>query len=1479
MKKTDQQSDSMRVRAKAESVLKTKKKKRIPPRSEAETAKLVHELEVNKLELELQNEELRLAKEQSEAAAMKYAELYDYAPSGYFTLSKQGIIVELNLRGADMLAQERAREKKRKFSSFVSRETKSTFNLFLEKIFTSKPLKNCEVILSVDGRNPMVVHMKGIAASNGTHCLLTAVDITERKNAEELLRVTEEKYQSIVEVTSDWIWEIDAEGKYCYCSDKVEQILGYTVAEMLGKSPFDVMPPDEQKRVGAIFEKIVQNKKTIIDLENWNVHKNGHLVCLLTNGFPLFDKSGNITGYRGVDKDITDRKKEETKIRQLSQAVEQSPAYVIITDVQGNIQYVNPKFSEVTGYSPDEVIGKTPRIFKSGETPAEEYKKLWNILTTGGIWHGEFHNKKKNGELFWESATISAIKNEQGITTNYLAVKEDITAQKHLQQRFALKSSLINSLFDSVPDLVFYKDLAGVYQGCNRSFAEYAGRSEEEIVGKTDYDIFDKETADSFRNRDRHMLKLLAPQQNEEWITCPDGRKKLVDTLKTPYWDENKKLIGVIGISRDITERRKTENQLRLSEERFRSIVEKMISVQTEKDITSIIAEGTRSLVTYDTLSIYVADHSAKKLYPINIDGPQWNATNLEDWTISIGDGIIGSIIASGKSELINDAHTDIRSVYPKGATMQKEQMIVHPLRAGNIVWGAFAINRMSEQKFTAEEFELTNFIATYASLAIDNISLIDRLRSTSSRLEKLIQNIQAGVLVEDETRHITLINKNFCTMFGIPVEPEHLIGADCSESAEQSKHMFAEPENFTRRIESILRDRTIVTDEELTLIDGRTFERDYIPIFIDAEYKGHLWLYNDITLRKQNEIEIEKLARFPNENPNPVFRVSNDYTILYLNAAGKKMLDEVGAKYYDAVPSGWRPIIERAFLTNTPTEFEIAAELGTPIYATHFVPVLSAGYVNIYSSDITERKLAEWETTKAKRLAEESMRAKQDFLAKMSHELRTPMNAVLGLTNLIFNTPLSNEQLSLIQGIKSSGDNLLAIINEILNLAKIEAGKMVIDQKDFVITDTLENIRTAMIPLAEQKGIKLIFDIDPQIPEVMIGDSVRLSQIIINLLSNAIKFTDHGHVAFMLRVDSPQEKSGTVRFTVADTGIGIPQEKQQSIFEAFSQASQDISVRYGGTGLGLTIVKQLVQLMKGEIRVESVLGEGSTFTVTLPFRVSPQKKESLIQRSSGQPTFNKLEGKVLLVEDNPANQMVAVKTLQMWAVDVDVASDGYQALSKLKESAYDLVLMDIQMPGIDGFETTRRIRTEFGGTKSSIPIIAMTASVLYDPEARAINAGMNGYVSKPFELDDLYNKIAPYLSVRSASVEIVEAGGYKKIYKHLDTRFLESIASDNPAFISEMILLFEKNTPAYLKTIKKALEENDIPLLMRTAHTMKPTGGYIGINELKPLVAELEAVAEQNGTVREIRLCIQKLEVLCEEIFYDITEWKKTQQ
>lgn len=1149
---------------------------------------------------------------------------------------------------------------------------------------------------------------------------------------------------------------------------------------------------------------------------------------------------------------------------------------------------------------------------------------------------------------------------------------------------------------------------------CNPAFLKTTGYSMEEVLGKNGRFLH-------ANYRDQPGL-----QKVREAITAGISCHVLLKNVKkngeaywndfhlAPVYDNDNVLKYFVGIQNDITIEVKKEELLVSSTSQRRELMhvaEDILAAQTEAKVIEVIVNRLENIVRFDTAAIYVVDDEKGILRPIAVVGPHWTAPNLDEWVIAKGTGTIGSIVDSKNGELINNSHLDLRTVYPKGAVIKQEHLIVQPLRSGDKVWGAFVVNRMSEQQFTEIEYELVQFLTSYASLSLQNISLISKLtdseqslrnvletisdgvvsidhlgtilyanegiekifgydpselngtglevlmpefyrplhrigmrqyletgtknlhdwhsvnlpgrhknghevpleisfgesnkggkqiftgiirditerkkaeellRATTTRLTMLIQTINAGVLVEDETRHISLINTSFCSMFGIPVAPDLLIGADCSQSAEQSKPMFHDPEGFISRIDTILNNRTIVTNEECQLMDGRVFERDYVPIFVDDGYKGHMWLYRDITFRKSNEAEMEKLARFTNENPNPALRVTKEHRIIYMNSPGRRMLTEVGSQQTDIVPAGWQAIVDSTLVNDKTTEFEIAAAEGTPVYLTHFVPVKQSGYVNVYGRDITLRKVAEWDATKAKMIAEESMRAKQDFLAKMSHELRTPMNAVLGLTNLIMSTPLTDDQQSMMEGIKASGKNLLVIINDILNLAKIEAGKMEIDSSDFIFRDMLESIRVSIFPLAQQKGIDLQFSVDQEIPEVLIGDPVRLGQVIINLLSNAIKFTQYGGVQLHCRLTNAPGDVQRLRLDVIDSGIGIPEEKLRTIFDAFSQASQDITVRYGGTGLGLTIVEQLTGLMHGEVSVTSEPGKGSTFSVMLPLTVGVKDKESIIA-SSVRPliTFNALNGAVLLVEDNPTNQLVAVKTMEMWNIDVDVAADGYEALKRLNERMYDLVLMDIQMPGIDGFETTRRIRTECAEPQRSVPIFAMTASVLYDPEMRAMKGGMNGYISKPFELEDLYSKISRYLSMSPAPVvhgaPAERPAEHSTEFRHLNTTMLERIAPDNPEFISEMIRLFEANTPKYIDALKEALRERDYSAMKQAAHKLKPTGAYIGVDALKPAMAEIELLAEHQTDPSMIAERIGELDILCEEIYSDIRQWKTT--
>ena len=409
-----------------------------------------------------------------------------------------------------------------------------------------------------------------------------------------------------------------------------------------------------------------------------------------------------------------------------------------------------------------------------------------------------------------------------------------------------------------------------------------------------------------------------------------------------------------------------------------------------------------------------------------------------------------------------------------------------------------------------------------------------------------------------------------------------------------------------------------------------------------------------------------------------------------------------------------------------------------------------SVGGIIMYTELITEKKRVQEELIRAKEQAEEAVLTKSRFLSVMSHEIRTPMNAVIGFTNLLLDNP-REDQLEYLKPLKYSADNLLVLINDILNLSKIEEGMVTFEHVDFNVRDLLQNIYYATQQFTADKDINYKITLDEHIPMHMLGDSVRLGQVISNLANNAIKFTQQGVVDVKAVLVDETATTATIKFSVTDTGIGIPEDKQEYIFEIFTQASSETTREYGGTGLGLAICKRLVEMMGSKIILKSTPGKGSVFSFTIAFeKTKPENIKGNERRENAKE--NAFEGtRVLIIEDNPLNVLLLRKYLQQWGITCDVAENGKIALTKVAVNLYDLILLDLQMPIMDGYETARHIRNMNGDYYKKICIIALTASMIEDVKDQIVASGINDALSKPFNYADLYEKIKNIVEKRPA--------------------------------------------------------------------------------------------------------------------------------
>ncbi len=607
-------------------------------------------------------------------------------------------------------------------------------------------------------------------------------------------------------------------------------------------------------------------------------------------------------------------------------------------------------------------------------------------------------------------------------------------------------------------------------------------------------------------------------------------------------------------------------------------------------------------------------------------------------------------------------------------------------------------------------------------------------LKSAELRLSNLIMTLQSGILLEDENRCVVLTNQYFCDLFGLPGSPDDLTGMDCREAAELSKDLFKNPDNFIYRINQLLAMKELRVADELHLKDGRIFERDYIPIYHNHKYLGHLWQYRDMTESKQ-----------------------------------------------------------------------------------------------------VQQKLME-----ARREAEEAREAEKQFLAHMSHEIRTPLNAIIGMLDLLMGTELSDEQKEYLEIQKSATDILSGLINDVLDIAKIESGKMEVVTKKLDLNSILENVRKTFHYQLNGKNVDLMVRTLPELDYYLMSDPILLNQVLFNLMGNAVKFTEEGQIRFETSIVHEEEEALTLRFEIRDTGIGIAEEKLTSIFDKFRQGDEQVSLRYGGTGLGLAITKRIVDLLGGQIVVESTLGEGSTFLVTLRFQKSHEKihKQSAVEvsRHLSQRINDK---KILVAEDNVMNTFYLKRILEKIPLAADFTVNGKEAVDKANEQAYDLILMDVRMPEMNGLQATKLIRRE-GCLNRDTPILALTASTLKEQIDEALSTGMTDYLPKPFTSRQLLLKLQELLDGAPEEGSITAS---------LDEAILKELYGQDKALLRDMIRLFEQENWSLFRSIRPLLEGGQFAEARERIHQLASSFSLIGLPLLTPEMEKLERLCDEGST------------------------------
>ncbi len=921
--------------------------------------------------------------------------------------------------------------------------------------------------------------------------------------------------------------------------------------------------------------------------------------------------------FRSLMKLIEERNRAIEEILRLSVAVEQNPASIVITDLKGNIEYVNPKFCDLTGYSKSEVIGKNPRVLKAQGNEPEMYKDLWTTILAGKEWKGEFKNKKKDGEVYWELASISAVKNLKGEIVNYLAIKEDITKRKQTEETLENERALFRTIIDLIPDAVYVKDINGRKILANPCDIRFSGKtSETEVLGKTDFDLYPMKDAEQSSYQDQSVLKTGKSILNVEGLLKDkEGNVHNLLVSKVPLYDVSGQITGLVGVTHDITERKKAENQLLAAHKSLSDLLNAAIHtaiISTDLNgMITVFSTGAEKMLGYKAAEIV----GVKNQVSFHLDS-EMNERG-EELTRELGYSVSGFDVFTTKAKTQN-YEEKIWTFIRKDRSSVYVNLVVTAIRnINNEITGFLGIASDITQRKIAEE----------------------EVRKVSARLA--LATITGGVGVwEIDIENKTLIcDDQMFVLYGI------------------NKQNFVN--SYDWWLQNIHPDDRELCNNEIQM-----------------------------AIRGENDFNTEYRICWP------------DGSVHNIRAFGTVQTDKTG-KPVTMIGANW---------------------------------------------DITEQKKNEEVLKKARFEAEIANKAKSVFLANMSHEIRTPLNASIGFSQLMNRDKyLTETQREYNNSIIRAGEHLLALINDILELSKMEAGRLEMNPVTIDLFLLFSDIQLLFKEPARAKHLQFIFETAPDIQQFVIVDDNKLRRIFINLIGNAIKFTEEGGVAVRVRVDKHPGKPNRLVVEVQDSGPGIPEKEMDKLFKHFVQTSSGIK-NSTGTGLGLALSRELAGLMGGDITVKSQVGKGSVFTFFVEIFDGKEIKINFLNRVIG---FEKKpeDVRILVVDDIEENLQVVITLLKMTGFKTMAAHNGLEAIAAFEDWSPHLILMDMRMPEMDGYEASQQIKSTEKGSKTHI--VALTASSFEDDYRKIRELGLEGYIRKPFRESELFEMLGNLLDLK----------------------------------------------------------------------------------------------------------------------------------